>query len=95
MTTPTPADQGLPLLLGGQSEALARSPRSTDGAWVVMTASMGNKTIWAWGRVSTEGAGFEEVFFTEDDGYTPVAAMDRPPRLTTHLFTVRVPWTTQ
>lgn len=63
---------------------LQREPRMT---WVVMDARSGSTPVWVWGRVGA-GPGFDEVAFTEADGFTP-ASPDEMPRIIGHLFTVR------
>lgn len=57
--------------------------------FVVMEARFGSRTLWAWGEVG-DGPGFEDVTYTEPDGFT-LADVDSPPALGAHLFTVAVP----
>jgi hypothetical protein len=56
--------------------------------WVVMSAQIGSRQVWAWGLVGA-GPYFEEVNFTDRDGFTP-ADLDQLPVLSEHLFTVPV-----
>ena len=56
--------------------------------YVVMKARIGGSHYWTWGLVTT-GPGFDEVFYTETDGYTP-ANIDEAPSNLEHLFTVVV-----
>jgi hypothetical protein len=49
------------------------------------------KTVWAWGTVGVGGPGFEEVAFTEQDGYTPAdVGENAPTKFIRHLFSCTV-----
>jgi len=56
--------------------------------YVVMEARVGSRNVWVWGLV-TKGPGFDEVYYTEADGFTP-AEITEVPRTARHLFTVEV-----
>lgn len=57
--------------------------------WVVMEVVMGSEKVWAWGKASADGPGFDEIYYTERDGFT-AAEVAGVPALGAHLFTVTV-----
>jgi len=60
--------------------------------WVVMTVRIGSQNLWAWGKPSADGPGFDEIYYTHTDGFTPAEVPgDQPPSLGALLFVVTLP----
>jgi hypothetical protein len=55
--------------------------------YVVFEARIGSQVVWGWGEVSAAGPGFENISYTEADGFSP-ADITAAPEFTKFLFTV-------
>lgn len=53
--------------------------------WVVCEVSLGSVVVWGWGWLGV-GPGFDEVFFTDRDGVSPVDPGDVAPVLGRCVF---------
>jgi hypothetical protein len=56
--------------------------------WCVLEVELNHHRFWMWGKVD-QGPGFDDVYFTEEDGLT-VPDVDDTPTINRHLFTVAV-----
>lgn len=78
----SPAQGALPAEHVG--ELMTVGPR-----WVVMLAVVGSESYWAWCQVSGgDGYGFENIFYTETDGFSPADPGPTAPQLRTFLFAI-------